>query len=152
MAEAQRAHIQICDGVERFLGVKDRDRVAPISELSSMAHRLPGSPEDRCRPGPHLAGLYTSRDQVHAERLRGGDYRLPGHELRLRERGFSGYTSQEGDRLESYRPSPVGQENGRRMFDRVPHGSVIRGKGVYFFKDLLRGYPASPPRVDIIRQ
>jgi long-chain acyl-CoA synthetase len=36
-----------------------------------------------------------------------------------------------------------------RLFDRVPHGVVLKGEQVFFFKDLVRRYPATPPRVDI---
>lgn len=35
------------------------------------------------------------------------------------------------------------------LFDRVPHGSVAKGKEVYFSKDLLHKYPPKPPKVDI---
>ncbi|MGD0235967.1 MAG: long-chain fatty acid--CoA ligase, partial [Syntrophorhabdales bacterium] len=36
-----------------------------------------------------------------------------------------------------------------RLFDRAPHGVVLKGEHVFFFKDLVRRYPATPPRVDI---
>jgi long-chain acyl-CoA synthetase len=36
-----------------------------------------------------------------------------------------------------------------RLFDRVPHGVVNKGEGVFYFKDLIQQYPATPPRVDI---
>jgi len=36
-----------------------------------------------------------------------------------------------------------------RLFDRVPHGVVMKDEQVFFFKDLVRKYPATPPRVDI---
>lgn len=36
-----------------------------------------------------------------------------------------------------------------RLFDRVPHGVVNKGEGVFFFKDLIQKYPATPPRIDI---
>jgi len=36
-----------------------------------------------------------------------------------------------------------------RLFDRVPHGVAMKGEQVFFFKDLVRKYPATPPHVDI---
>lgn len=33
------------------------------------------------------------------------------------------------------------------LFDKVPRGRVERGKGVYFFGDLIRKYPPRPPQV-----
>ena len=36
-----------------------------------------------------------------------------------------------------------------RLFDRVPHGVVMKDEHVFFFKDLVRTYPADPPHVDI---
>jgi len=36
-----------------------------------------------------------------------------------------------------------------RMFDRVPHGVVTKGEGVYFFRYLIDKYSAKPPKVDI---
>jgi long-chain acyl-CoA synthetase len=36
-----------------------------------------------------------------------------------------------------------------RLFDRVPHGVVKKGEGVFYFKGLIQQYPATPPRVDI---
>ena len=31
-----------------------------------------------------------------------------------------------------------------RLFDRAPHGVVLKGEHVFFFKDLVRRYPATP--------
>jgi long-chain acyl-CoA synthetase len=36
-----------------------------------------------------------------------------------------------------------------RLFDRAPHGVVLKSEQVFFFKDLLRRYSATPPQVDI---
>lgn len=36
-----------------------------------------------------------------------------------------------------------------RLFDRAPHGVVQKGEQVFFFKDLVRRYPATPPQVSI---
>ncbi len=36
-----------------------------------------------------------------------------------------------------------------RLFDRVPHGVVMKDEQVFFFKELVRKYPATPPHVDI---
>lgn len=33
------------------------------------------------------------------------------------------------------------------LFDKVPNGVVEKGKNTYFFKDLIRKYPAAPPTV-----
>ncbi len=35
------------------------------------------------------------------------------------------------------------------IFDRIPNGKVERKKNVYFFKELLKKYPPSPPKVEI---
>ncbi len=35
------------------------------------------------------------------------------------------------------------------LFDKVPHGTVNQGRGVYFFKGLIREYPPQPPEVQI---
>jgi long-chain acyl-CoA synthetase len=35
------------------------------------------------------------------------------------------------------------------MFDRIPHGVVEKGKEVHFFRDLIKKYPPTPPKVDI---
>ncbi len=34
-------------------------------------------------------------------------------------------------------------------FDRIPRGHVEKGEGVYFFKELIKKYPAEPPRIEI---
>ena len=36
-----------------------------------------------------------------------------------------------------------------KLFDKIPHGIVEKGKEVYFFKDLIEKYPPNPPKVDI---
>jgi long-chain acyl-CoA synthetase len=36
-----------------------------------------------------------------------------------------------------------------RLFDRVPHGVVDKGEGVFSFKHLIQKYPPTPPRVKI---
>jgi len=36
-----------------------------------------------------------------------------------------------------------------RLFDRVPHGVVLKGEQVFSFKDLVNRYPATPPSVAI---
>jgi long-chain acyl-CoA synthetase len=36
-----------------------------------------------------------------------------------------------------------------KLFDKIPHGIVEKGKEVYFFKDLIKKYPPNPPKVDI---
>ena len=36
-----------------------------------------------------------------------------------------------------------------RLFDKIPHGVVNKGKAVYFFRDLIHKYPPTPPKVDI---
>lgn len=35
------------------------------------------------------------------------------------------------------------------LFDKVPKGSIERGKSIYFFKDLINKYPPQPPRPSI---
>ncbi|MBM4324262.1 MAG: long-chain fatty acid--CoA ligase [Deltaproteobacteria bacterium] len=35
------------------------------------------------------------------------------------------------------------------LFDRVPTGLTEKGNGIFFFKDLIRRYPASPPQITI---
>ncbi len=36
-----------------------------------------------------------------------------------------------------------------RLFDRIPHGSVVKSSEIYFFNDLIQKYPPKPPKVDI---
>ncbi|MBW1772340.1 MAG: AMP-binding protein [Deltaproteobacteria bacterium] len=36
-----------------------------------------------------------------------------------------------------------------RILDRVPRGSVIKNENLYGFRDLLKKYPPTPPKVDI---
>ena len=36
-----------------------------------------------------------------------------------------------------------------RLFDRIPHGSVRKGEGIYFFKKLIEQYPPKPPAFNI---
>jgi long-chain acyl-CoA synthetase len=36
-----------------------------------------------------------------------------------------------------------------RLFDRIPHGAVTKREETYSFTDLIRKYPARPPRVNI---
>jgi long-chain acyl-CoA synthetase len=35
------------------------------------------------------------------------------------------------------------------LFDKIPHGVVEKGEGVYFFKDLIETCPPKPPKVEI---
>ena len=36
-----------------------------------------------------------------------------------------------------------------RMFDRIPHGVVTKGRGVYSFRDLIDRHRPNPPKVDV---
>jgi long-chain acyl-CoA synthetase len=36
-----------------------------------------------------------------------------------------------------------------RLFDRIPHGAVVRSQKIYFFRDLIHKYPPRPPKVDM---
>lgn len=36
-----------------------------------------------------------------------------------------------------------------KMFNRVPHGAIHKGEGVFLFKDLLKKFPAHEPKIDI---
>jgi long-chain acyl-CoA synthetase len=44
---------------------------------------------------------------------------------------------------------PWARRTAGRLFDRAPHGVVLKSEQVFFFKDLVHRYPATPPRVDI---
>ncbi|MFH2011752.1 MAG: AMP-binding protein [Pseudomonadota bacterium] len=36
-----------------------------------------------------------------------------------------------------------------KLFKIVPYGTISKGKGIYFFRDLLRKYPPNPPKLEI---
>ncbi len=44
---------------------------------------------------------------------------------------------------------PWWKRAGGRLFNRIPHGTVTRSRGIHFLKDLIMRSPPRPPRIEI---